>query len=133
MNKTLIVLFLSSLMTLIALALVTIIQRFFAVIAGSIITSVVLIRLSLAEKMSLGDLLSAGIAITSLGSFLLNVAYYFVWSYMGELQGARPILETLIMIVRSGVFFYMFVLDLIMSLTSTLAVISVVSLFYFGE
>lgn len=120
-------------MTLIALALITIIQRFLAVIAGSIITSVVLIRLSLAEKMSLGDLLSAGIAITSLGSFLFNVAYYFVWSYMGELQGARPILETLIMIVRSGVFFYMFVLDLIMSLTSTLAVISVVSLFYFGE
>lgn len=133
MRLVLLVLACSVVMALGTLGLMLLIPRFLATIVGSIITSLILIRASLSSGTSFGELLSAGTATAVLGSFLLNTAYYAVWGYVRELHGIREAIETFIMLIRSGVFIYMYVVDLFLSFTSILAVASIVAMIFIGE
>lgn len=108
-------------------------QKITATAIGSIAASITLIKLSLNKDMSIGELLSNGTAVAFIGSFLINIVYYLTWSYISELYKVKAMLETFIMVLKSGVFFYMLVLDLLISITAILIVISIVSTVYIGE
>lgn len=133
MKRVSLILASSLIMTLGAILFTLVVPRMAATAAGSIIASVVLIKASLRKGSSFGEMLSSGTSVAVLGSFLLNVVYYLIWGYVRELYGVRTALETLIMILRSGVFVFMFVVDLLIGFTSILLAISVVSLMYIGE
>jgi len=110
-----------------------VVPKMAATAIGSVIASIILTKASLNRGTSFGELFSNGTAVAVLGSFLLNIMYYLIWSYIRELYGVRATIETLAMILKSGVFFYMFIVDLLIGFTSILLVISIVSLMYIGE
>lgn len=110
-----------------------VVPKMAATAIGSLVASITLIKASLNKGASYGEMFSNGTAVAVLGSFLLNIVYYLVWGYIRELYGVRAALETLIMILKSGVFFYMFIVDLLIGFTSILLIISIVSLIYIGE
>ncbi|MCX8184780.1 MAG: hypothetical protein RMI56_00820 [Sulfolobales archaeon] len=133
MKRVSLALLCSAIMVLVSLVLILAISKMVAVAVGSIVASSVLIYLSLRRELSFGDLLLIGTIISVLGSLLLNTAYYLLWGYIRELYGIRAAIETFIMILKSGVFIYMFIVDLIVSFTSVLITISILSLIYIGE
>jgi len=133
MKKITVVFICSAVMVLATLALTLVISKFIATIVGSIIASIVLTWVLLSRRAQYAELFSVGVSVAVLGAFLLNIAYYMIWGYVREIYGVRSAIETFLMIVRSGVFLYMFVVDLIISFTSILAVISLVSIMYVGD
>ncbi len=133
MRKITAVLACSAILVFATLALTLIISKFIATIIGSVITSIVLTWILLSRRAQYAELFSVGTSVAVLGSLLLEVAYYIIWGYIGEIHGIRSTIETLVMAVRSGVFLYMFIVDLVISFTAILAVISFVSLMYVGD
>lgn len=123
----------SLVMTLGATLSTLVVPKMVATAVGSVVASVVLARVSLNRGASFGEMFSSGVSVSVLGSFLLNVVYYLIWGYIREVHGVRAALETFAMVLRSGVFFYMFIVDLLIGFTSILLVISVISLVYIGE
>lgn len=110
-----------------------VVAKLIATAIGSIVASIILTRVSLDKGASFGELVSNGTTVSVLGSFLFNVVYHLMWGYVRELCGVRAAIETFIMFLRSGVFLYMFVVDLIVSFTSILLALSLVFLIFIGE
>ncbi|MEM0352077.1 MAG: hypothetical protein QW459_03745 [Sulfolobales archaeon] len=133
MRRVILILVCSSIMVLGAILSTLVVPKMAATAIGSLVASITLIKASLNKGASYGEMFSNGTAVAVLGSFLLNIVYYLVWGYIRELYGVRAALETLIMILKSGVFFYMFIVDLLIGFTSILLIISIVSLIYIGE
>ncbi|MEM2208028.1 MAG: hypothetical protein QXG17_04990 [Sulfolobales archaeon] len=133
MRRIILILVCSSIMVLGSMLSTLVVPKMAATAIGSVIASIILTKASLNRGTSFGELFSNGTAVAVLGSFLLNIMYYLIWSYIRELYGVRATIETLAMILKSGVFFYMFIVDLLIGFTSILLVISIVSLMYIGE
>ena len=133
MGKASVVLASSAVMVLVTLALTLVIPKFAATIAGSVVASAVLTRVMLGRRAQHSELFAAGVLLSVLGSLLLGVAYHVILGYIGGARGIWEALETLLMMTRSGVLLYMFVVDLVLSFTSIMAVISLVSVIYVGD
>jgi len=133
MRKVVATLTCSTVMAAATLLLTLVTPKFIATIAGSVIASVTLVWLLLTRGAHYVELFSVGALVAILGPLLVNTIYYLIWGYLGELRGIRSALETFLMVVRSGVFLYAFVVDLVISFTSILAVIAIVSLMYIGD
>ncbi|MEM2007205.1 MAG: hypothetical protein QW154_06175 [Sulfolobales archaeon] len=133
MRRIILILVCSSIMVLGSMLSTLVVPKMAATAIGSVIASIILTKASLNRGTSFVELFSNGTAVAVLGSFLLNIMYYLIWGYIRELHGVRATIETLAMILKSGVFFYMFIVDLLIGFTSILLVISIVSLMYIGE